>query len=146
VRTQQGGKAACRFTDDAWQCLVEYDWPGNVLQLASVVSRAVLLADEEEIGRAKLAEGLGELVPQGNADRISVPLLGNLKEIERAVIEAVIQRCRGNKAAAARALGLHRRTLYRILQGEGSEEKEAGLPLAMELDANVGGYAAAACS
>jgi len=144
-RVRQGAKSPCRFTEDAWQCLVEYDWPGNMLQLASVVSRAVLLADEEEITRAKLTELLGDVVPQCDADRISVPLLGDLKKIERAVIEAVIERCRGNKAAAARALGLHRRTLYRILQDE-SPAKGNATPLMFDLDSNVGGYAASAHS
>ncbi len=50
-------------------------------------------------------------------------LVDNLKEINHAVIEAVIERCRGNKAAAARVLGLHRRTLYRILRGETGHEQ-----------------------
>jgi DNA-binding NtrC family response regulator len=145
LRARQGAGGPCRFAEDAWQCLVEYDWPGNILQLASVVRRAALLADGEPITRAKLADALGEVVPQGDADCISVPLLGNLKEIERAVIEAVIQRCGGNKAAAARALGLHRRTLYRILQDEGGAKEEA-MPLAFALDANAAGYAATACS
>ena len=145
MRAQLGVKGPCRFADNVWQCLLEYDWPGNTLQLASVVSHAVLLADEEEIGPATLAESFDEVVPQGNADRISVPLLGNLKEIERAVIEAVIQRCRGNKAAAARALGLHRRTLYRMLQDEGCAKGNA-TPLTLAMDANVGGYATTACS
>ena len=38
-----------------------------------------------------------------NGDTISVPFAGNLREIERHIIEEVIRRCRGNKAAAARA-------------------------------------------
>jgi len=97
------------------------------------------------ITRAKLAQLLGDFVPQSDADRISVPLLGDLKKIERAVIEAVIERCRGNKAAAARALGLHRRTLYRILQDE-SPAKGNATPLTFDLDSNVGGYAASAHS
>ena len=55
---------------------------------------------------------------------ISVPLAGNLYEMERFIIQEVIFRCRGNKAAAARTLGLHRRTLYRIL-GKSSGVSEA---------------------
>jgi DNA-binding NtrC family response regulator len=47
---------------------------------------------------------------------ISVPLASSLKEMELAIINEVIRRCRGNKAAAARILGLHRRTLYRLLE------------------------------
>ncbi|NQT16842.1 MAG: hypothetical protein HQ582_29060, partial [Planctomycetes bacterium] len=33
------------------------------------------------------------------------------------IVREVINRCSGNKAAAARSLGLHRKTIYRLLQG-----------------------------
>jgi DNA-binding NtrC family response regulator len=52
---------------------------------------------------------------QQPADTVFVPLCGNFREIERRVILEAIRRYDGNKAAAARSLGLHRRTLYRIL-------------------------------
>ena len=58
-----------------------------------------------------------------DAETISVPLIGGLKDIERAVVAAVIRRCRGNKAEAARVLGLHRREVYRILQPRPREER-----------------------
>ena len=51
-----------------------------------------------------------------DSETISVPLAGSLKEMELALINEIIRRCRGNKAAAARALKLHRRTLYRLLE------------------------------
>jgi len=145
MRCHQGAKAPCRFSEDALRLLLEYDWPGNTLQLASVVARAVLLADEEEIGRAKVAEAIGEVAPRGASDTISVPLAGGLKEIERAVIEAVIERCQGNKAAAARMLRLHRRTLYRILQDEAPAKQDARV-LPLTLGTSTGDYAANACS
>ena len=141
MRCRQGTKAACRFTEDALLFLLEYDWPGNTLQLASVVARAVLLADDEEIGRAKVAEAIGEIAPRSGSDTIAVPLAGGLKEIERAVIEAVIERCRGNKAAAARVLRLNRRTLYRMLEDTVSAKKVArALPLI--LAPSLGDYGA----
>lgn len=129
---RQGAGAPCRFSEAALACLCEHDWPGNALQLASVVAHAVLLTDDGEIGRTKIAESFGRAVPEGDSETISVPLAGGLRQIERAVIEAVIERCRGNKAAAARALRLHRRTLYRILREDVPAKKDAAaLPLAM---------------
>ena len=75
-----------------------------------------------------------------------VPLAGGLKQIERAVIAAVLERCRGNKAAAARVLGLHRRTLYRLLEADASAN-EQGMPLPLVLDPGAADSASGAfCS
>ena len=141
MRAHQGAKAPCRLGEDAFQCLLEYDWPGNTLQLASAVTHAVLLADEEEIGRGEIAGSIGEVAPRGQSDTIAVPLAGGLKQMERAIVEAVIERCRGNKAAAARSLKLHRRTLYRMLQEE-APAKEDARPLPFVLGPSVDDYRA----
>ncbi len=141
MRSHRGDKSPRRFTEPALQCLSEYPWPGNILQLASVVTRAVLLADDDEIGPAKVTESLGEAVVPRECETISVPLAGGLKEIERAIIEAVVDRCRGNKAAAARALGLHRRTLYRILQDEAHVEKDSE-PMPLIFGPSIGDHVA----
>jgi two-component system response regulator HydG len=136
MRSRQGGGEPCRFTAETWQCLQDYAWPGNALQLASIVAHAVLLADGLEIRPTTIEDLLGAVSPQGDCDTISVPLAGGLKEIERSIIAAVIERCRGNKAAAARVLGMHRRTLYRILQDEVSApaDDSHALPLSFTCD------------
>ncbi len=51
----------------------------------------------------------------------------DLKIIERSIVSEVINRYNGNKSAAARALGLHRKTLYRILEDERTGPTEAPL-------------------
>ena len=105
-----------RFSEEARQSLLRCDWPGNVLQLAAAVTRAVMLAEGPEIGPACVA-GLPSSVRQPpDSETIPVSLAGGLKEMELSLINEVIRRCRGNKAAAARALKLHRRTLYRLLE------------------------------
>jgi DNA-binding NtrC family response regulator len=104
------------FSEGAWQTLLQYAWPGNVLQLAAVVTHAAMLADGPEIGQARVAGLLDRVRRHPNAETISVSLAGGLKEMELALVHEVIRRCRGNKAAAARALRVHRRTLYRLLQ------------------------------
>jgi DNA-binding NtrC family response regulator len=103
-----------RCTPEAWQCLLEHDWPGNLPELAAVVARAVALADGRQIDRQAIVWAPRQVRPTAG-DSISVPLVGALRQIERQIIEEVIERYQGNKAAAARSLGLHRRTLYRRL-------------------------------
>jgi DNA-binding NtrC family response regulator len=133
----QGQISPCRFSAEAWECLLHHDWPGNAAQLASVVAHAVVLTEGPEIGKSCIAEALNEQRSSpSHCDAIAVPLIGGLKGMERSIIDEVIQRCRGNKAAAARTLGLHRRTLYRLLE-EGAAVKEELPTLPMTPDVAV---------
>ncbi|MGD0783747.1 MAG: sigma 54-interacting transcriptional regulator, partial [Candidatus Aminicenantales bacterium] len=140
-RTWNPDRPPPRFNDQAWECLLGYDWPGNAAQLAGAVARAAVLSNGPEIG----PECLPDLPPPGsparrNGDTVSLPLAGGLKAMERSIIEEMVHRCRGNKAAAARALGLHRRTLYRMLD-EGVSPldgaPQAGAPAPTHLPAIV---------
>ena len=104
------------FSEEARQCLLRCPWPGNVLQLATVVSHAAMLAEGPRIGEACVAGLLGRAPQPANCEMISLALTGGLKDMERDLINEVVRRCHGNKAAAARVLKLHRRTLYRLLE------------------------------
>ena len=118
ILARQGDAAdrrSCHLAEEAWQSLLSHDWPGNLPELANVVARAVALADGHEIGRKAIVLAPRRTKGQ-STDTIAVPATGSLREIEQQVLAEVIQRCGGNKAAAARALGLHRRTLYRMLE------------------------------
>ena len=108
------------FTSEAWQCLLNHDWPGNFPELVSTIHRAVALSRNKEIGDAAMIYSPRKAAGQ-NAAMMSVPLSGNLQQIEQYIIVQMIQRCGGNKTAAARALGLHRRTLYRMLEEEAGD-------------------------
>lgn len=117
MRRSPGG-TPWRFSDEAWQCLLRHPWPGNAWQLAGVVAQAVVLADDDEIGQTCILQSLSRSHRDHDCETLSLPLAGSLKQMERTIIEEVVQRCKGNKAAAARTLGLHRRTLYRLLEND----------------------------
>ncbi|HAH45169.1 sigma-54 dependent transcriptional regulator [Gimesia sp.] len=98
---------------NSWEALTNYDWPGNIQELITVLSKIVILADSSFV-----VEQLKNLNPPGtiaSRNSISVPLNGDLKSMEQYMVSEVVKRCGGNKAEAARTLGMHRRTLYRIL-------------------------------
>ena len=99
----------------AMRQLVAYRWPGNVRELANLVERAVVLSDHDTLLPENLDfpkdVGVSALLAQG-ADG-SIPL----EEIERAYVRRVLEEHGGNKAGAARILGINRRTLYRKLRG-----------------------------
>ena len=123
VARQDAGKGPTwSFAPEARQCLRSYGWPGNLPELASVVERAVAMSDGPQIGKDAV-DFAPPAAPDGRRGTLPVPMLGNFRQIERKIVEEVIQRSGGNKAAAARVLGLHRRTLYRILEEQGPAEK-----------------------
>ncbi|HBL48577.1 sigma-54 dependent transcriptional regulator [Gimesia sp.] len=103
-----------RISKEMWEMLYEYSWPGNVHELTSVLSRVLLTGDSAEA--AKLLKQANPMIQ--NEEMISVPFIGDLKQMERHMVSEVVKRCGGNKAAAARTLGMHRRTLYRMLYNE----------------------------
>ncbi|MFH1265979.1 MAG: sigma 54-interacting transcriptional regulator, partial [Planctomycetota bacterium] len=109
---------AVRFSSEAWDRLISHDWPGNGDELANVLQRAALLGKTSQIEAA----GLEQLLLDNRSvatttETITVALEGDFKNIQRQIIREVIHRCSGNKAAAARSLGLHRKTVYRLLEG-----------------------------
>jgi DNA-binding NtrC family response regulator len=104
-----------RFSEESWQCLSQYDWPGNIAELSSVITRAIVNASSEVINQDDVRSLFRKNSRTKSSDEISVPLGGELREIERYILREVIRRCHGNKAAAARTLRLPRRTLYRLL-------------------------------
>ena len=90
---------------EALALLLAYDYPGNVRELQNLIEGAVSLADE-----AIDAELLLRLM--GGSDAETVDAL-DLHTVERHHIERVIRLTGGNKSAAAKILGVDRRTLQR---------------------------------
>jgi DNA-binding NtrC family response regulator len=102
--------------------LLAHDWPGNVRELANVLERAVALTDHDTI----LPEDVTQVaaVDGGEDELTSAARAGlTLADVSRSYARRVLERHRGNKAAAARALDIDRRTLYRML-GDGAADGE----------------------
>ncbi|MEO5729707.1 MAG: helix-turn-helix domain-containing protein, partial [Byssovorax sp.] len=111
------------FTDDAVAWLMRRPWPGNVRELRNCVERVVLLADDDRVDASVLADLCAER-PVADAateiDRIARALLAlpeklgsKLRVMERAVLHHAVESCGGNKAAAARLIGVDRKVLER---------------------------------
>ncbi len=106
------------FSKEAHRALEDYAWPGNVYELSNLVRRAVVFASEPEITAEQLAEMFSPTALPDDVETITIPCAGDLRFIERSIVSQIVNRCKGNKSAAARALGLHRKTLYRILEDD----------------------------
>ena len=101
---------------DTARRLLEYDWPGNVRELENCIERAVTLTRFDQI----VLEDLPAKIREFESKRVvlvdhDVENVLTLEELERRYIERVLEMVDENKSAAARLLGVDRRTLYRKL-------------------------------
>lgn len=113
------------ITDEARQALGRYSWPGNIRQLRNAIERAQILADQHYIALDDLpAEVIAPSAGQGRiANSMATPGGSpRLEDLERSHIMQILEREKGNKARAARVLGIHRRKLYRLLDRYGIRE------------------------
>ena len=109
--------------------LTEYGWPGNVRELANVVERLVLLSED---GRPCIDDLPAEIRSTGGQAGcpFNLPAEGVVWErVEAGLLSQALDRCRGNRAAAARLLGLgYKAFLYRLekhgMAGSGTEDVE----------------------
>jgi DNA-binding NtrC family response regulator len=107
------------LTSDAMDALLAYDWPGNVRELRTAIEHGVVMATTDKIAlrdlpravrqaaRAKLPGGISA---QAFEQSMS-PL--DLHETERKLIVQALAATNGNVTAAAKKLGISRRTLHR---------------------------------
>jgi len=98
------GRAPAALTAEAKGALLAYRWPGNVRELRNVLERATILCEGEWIDVQHLPSSvLTNAVP---------PNTEELGAIERRAIERAMLDVGGNKAMAARKLGISRTQLY----------------------------------
>ncbi|HKP84710.1 MAG TPA: sigma-54 dependent transcriptional regulator [Blastocatellia bacterium] len=101
------------FSQSATSTMFNYHWPGNVRELESALERAVLLSKGDYIEASDLPFTATEAPPlTANATEFHVPPDLKLEDIEREVIYQTLKRTKGNKQAAATALGIYRPRLY----------------------------------
>jgi len=115
------------FVPLAMDMLVNYDWPGNVRELENAIERAVILATGEHITEVQLplniTEQYGNFETQPTDATQILDGTHSLKVIEKEAILATLTSSNGNKAEAARRLGVTRKTLHNKLKRYGLDSK-----------------------
>ncbi|MBI1314307.1 response regulator [bacterium] len=102
----------------ALAALGNYSWPGNVRELANVIERASILADETRITLAELPHQISH-PSSDTAASVAIEATDNLEERERLHVQRVLDRENWNRSRTAEALGINRRSLYRLIQKHG---------------------------
>jgi two-component system response regulator AtoC len=118
--SRRAGKAVLGLSPRAAERMLSYDWPGNVRELSNCCERAVALARYEEVSVDDLPERIRAHTPgKVILSATDASELVTLEEVERRYILRVLEATGGNKSAAARVLGIERKTLYRKLESWG---------------------------
>ena len=97
------------FDSGAAEMLASHSWPGNLRELNNVVKRAVLLTRGNKITTVELTQAMGQI-------RTDNVLQLHDEDTERQRIITALQQTNGNKAKAARLLGVDRKTIYNKIE------------------------------
>ncbi|WDJ06401.1 sigma-54-dependent transcriptional regulator [Xanthomonas campestris] len=123
---QSAGGAARALSPDAQRRVLDYPWPGNVRELRNVMQRCALLVRGHTIAAGDLDEALSEPLPgdllqpqPADAPTGTQSLPEAVAQLEKRMIQAALTQAQGNRAEAARQLGIHRQLLYRKLDDYG---------------------------
>jgi nitrogen regulation protein NR(I) len=132
------GRAVHRMAPEVNERLLQYDWPGNVRQLQSVLKYAIIRASGDVLTLDALPENLlqASSIPQKTAEAGRMPelatrtaeLLRNGEtdlyhqlclEMDRTVLDVVLRHVKGNQVQASELLGISRTTLRAKLRALG---------------------------
>jgi sigma-54 dependent transcriptional regulator, acetoin dehydrogenase operon transcriptional activator AcoR len=104
------GQIPGAFSDDALSRMLDYSWPGNVRELQSAVRYALVRSR----GRTIMPEHLP--LEMREAPQSDSPPLTRRKKLSAEIVRTTLEKTAGNKARAAKVLGVGRATLYRFLR------------------------------
>lgn len=105
-----------RFTKEAMELLLEYDYPGNVRELENIIERVVTLSQGEVIKKEEIP------LPFSTLPSAGYPSLSEItNQAEREYIIRVLKLTGGSRTRAAELLGISRKTLWEKINAYGIE-------------------------
>jgi DNA-binding NtrC family response regulator len=113
-----------RLSPDALALLAGYGWPGNVRELENVLSHALTFSEGEDVGPEHLPVRIARPqhgTPVALGDHLSFKDAKEqlLEDFEREYSTRLLNQCGGNLSQAARASGLHRKSIERLVKKYG---------------------------
>ena len=102
------------ISPEAMERLLAYDWPGNVRELANVIERAVVLGRGPQITLDEIPTAM--VSTDSTAPSLGLLYSENVEAYRRQLIVKALSEAKGNRAAAAKALGLQRTYLSRLIK------------------------------
>lgn len=122
------GTSALELSQDVAAELLSYHWPGNIRELQQVIHQACTACSGDVIEPSDLPfafrAGMDAQAIDPGTSQPSLSLEELLQSAERRILQATLNACRGNKAEAARRLGLTRPSVYRRLKTLGLTDED----------------------
>ena len=116
-----------RLSDQTLAQLEKYTWPGNLRELKNVIQRAFIMSDAiirpEQIPDDIINHTEATSVRNGPCLKINVG--ASIADVEKDLIIATLEECRGRKERAANILGVSMKTLYNRLRDYQSAEEDS---------------------
>jgi DNA-binding NtrC family response regulator len=106
-----------RFSPEATERLMNYQWPGNIRELRNLIERLLILHEGDEVKAVDLPIELGT-PPRATVEPTEASLV-SLQEMERRHVERVLSATSWNKAQAARVLDVDIKTLNKKIRDYG---------------------------
>ena len=109
----------------ALQRLQRHAWPGNVRELRNLVERLCIHWKAQAQGQVSLAQleawapELADAITPAAYDSTTADAASSRAQLTATLVRAALERAQGNRAAAAKALGVSRTTLWRWMQAQG---------------------------
>jgi two-component system, NtrC family, response regulator HydG len=116
ILSAKHGRPTKLFHSETLDLMRQFDWPGNVRELRNAVERIVLVCSEETVLPSHLPSkisGFGH-----GRSSLLIPIGTTSKDAEKMLIRSTLASVNNNKSAAARILGLSRKTLHAKLSRE----------------------------
>ena len=126
------GKSVEGFSDEAIQCMQQYQWPGNVRELQNEIQRMLVESRGDSLGADLLSPRVLCATPDTDdvaleaVTRLDGSLKSRIEMIEASILKESLIRHRWNKSRAARELGLSRVGLRSKLERYGLEQLRVG--------------------
>jgi len=100
------------FSDEAFDILMHYSFPGNVRELENIIERAIILEKGQMLSKESLPQGIRTL----DIETFDPNQIKTVDEVIRDYSEKVVKMAAGNRTKAAELLGISRTSLWKILK------------------------------
>ncbi len=104
-------KPIIKLSENVINRFKKYAWPGNIRQLENVIQKIVLLSEGNELSKIFVDDIFNELIINNNTDQENNLLKGSLIEINKRIIEKILEEEGQNKSKTAERLKITRTTL-----------------------------------